>query len=369
MTNLSNLDTVSDLFPAYPRSELATRLLCANSVEDVIEELLVEQLKPPGSYDVSVYLLKDMFPSEPLDVLAAHLQRYHGDVEQCIDYLMKPDLGLRLSELTGLPIDKMSQKIKDVQTRSNTNGKSGTNSCQDTILLQALAEVIYNEGSCWSGRKIKSQTMSKTERELKLQIAAEKLLQRLNYNFLERSLQFFKNNMVKVLEVARLFTEAEMQLLTFSLDAKLLHNYMPLDTFNSNSPHLPNKARVVPSQAKAHNSMKENIRPNNYMPSEVRFSTHLDLHGYTVGEALSLANKTARAWWLEEQRLQLEEGLMHKSGSKASHLEYLVIVTGRGLHSVGGPKIKCSVLRLLTQQGYIVEEDIGRLIVMGKKKA
>lgn len=370
MADLSNLDIVSDLFPACPRSELATRLLCAKSVEDVIEELFAEQLKPPTDYDLGVYQLKDMFPSETLDVLAAHLQRYHGDVEQCIDHLMKPDLGVRLSELTGLPINMMSQRVKNIESRTNPGRKFEKNTLQfqNSILLRALAEVIYDKSLGWNGRKIANRAMTPTEQDLKLQIAAEKPLQRLNYNFLERCLHFFNNDIVKVLEVARLFTEAEMQLLTFQLDVKLQPQYKSPQSLNTNVPHWKGKTDSVQSLANVQNLVKDHNRLEDPF-NQVGYSAYLDLHGYTVGEALALANETASAWWREEQRMQIENGLMRKTGARAKYVENLVIVTGRGLHSVGGPKIKGSVLRLLTQQGYIIEEDVGSLVVMGKKKA
>lgn len=370
MTNTSDIDTVSDLFPAYPRSELAARLLCAKSIEDVIEELFAEQLKPPANYDVGVYQLKDMFPSEALDSLAALLQRNNGNMEHCIDHLMKPDLGVRLAELTGLPIRMMSEKIKSVEARSNIKVGKKHSQCQDTTLLQALVEVVFDDTRLgWNSRKVTRQEVTQEEEELNAQVMAEKLLKRLNYAFLERCLRFFKYDLVKVLDAARLFTEAEMELLTFLHDFESRPNYKSLSSFNSNSSHSRNEPWAVQSRAKAHGSMKENIRPADYIPNQINYSTHLDLHGYTVGEAVALANKTANAWWLEEQRLNVEQGLMHKVGAKATHLDYLVIVTGRGLHSVGGPKIKGSVLRLLTQKGYLIQEDVGSIIVMGRKKA
>lgn len=374
MNSLSCLDTVSELFPTYPRSELATRLLCASSVDDVIEELFAEQQEPPKEYDLGVYLLKDMFPNEPLDSLAAHLQRYQGDVEQCIDHLMKPDLSLRLCELTGISIEQLRTKIRKLEDleKSRQRGENILAS-QNYILLRALTEVIFEDrGLAWDGNNVVKRQASKQEEELKLCVSAEVSLQCLNYLFLHRCLIYFNNDLVKVLETARLYTEASLERLTytindgFSIPGFIPENLIVLDVPANAEASLHLQSLAIASTPVT--NQKRDSKINSNSTTIGKFSTILDLHGYTVAEAVSLANATAAAWWEEEQRLRIENGNLENVGSKAAYVEDLRIITGRGIHSIGGPKIRGAVIRLFAQNGYIIEEMVGNIIVRGKRR-
>lgn len=371
MEDLSNLDIISDIFPTYPRSELAARLLCAKSVDHVIDELFAEQQAPPSKYNVGVYQLKDMFPFEPLDSLAARLQLCHGDIEQCIDGLMRTDLCFKLSDLTGLSVDQLKMKIHAVERKLSL--KSTTRSLLETqnrVLLQALAEVIIEGlGLPWNGNEAVNRKVSQEEEELKLFVYAEKLLQQLNYTFLRCALRFFNYDTVKVLEIARLYTEAGLIEMTFLVDQDLagkkalVPSFVKVETnkylLQMESPAISYKSDVL---------RDDMLIPPAHGANKSAFHTLLDLHGYSVAQALPIAEATANAWWQEEQNRRVIDGRLDKFGHRANFVEDLEIITGRGLHSVGGPKIRAQVIQRLTKQGYILEEEVGRIIVQGNRR-
>lgn len=377
MTDLSSIDTVSDIFPSYPRSELAARLLCANSVDELIEELFAEQQPKPAHYDVGVYRLKDMFPKMPLDILAARLQKHNGDVMLCIDGLMTPDVAHQLSELLGIPLEKLRKKLNEIKKKKGAKVPlkllSGSNDetvdPSNTLLLQAVAEIIFEDiGLAWNSAEIAQRRATQQEIELKCQIKFEPLLQRLNYNFLKRSLKFFNNELGKVLEVAYMFIEAGLEEFLFTFDPRYsgASALVPLATPESS---VWGRNQSAQSQAIANaNVLGLRMAPRALSTNQSSFSTYLDLHGYTVAEAISLVESTVAAWWGREQELRVKDGRLEKQGAKANFVEYLVIITGRGLHSLGGPKIRTAVIKVLNGQNYIFQEQVGLLHVQGKRK-
>lgn len=365
MSELSDLDVVSDIFPTYPRSDLAARLLCSQSVEVLIEELILEQQSRPEKYDVQVYLLKDMFPNEPLDVLAALLQRQNGDILKCIDALAKPDLAHRLTEITGISLLKLREKIREVeQSMENSTVKEAKLAMENRILLVAMTNTILETSrSVWDSKSITNDGLSKEEQELKLHVLAEPLLRVLNYTFLRRSLVFFKYDVFKVLEVASMLTEAGLQSLTFELDKP--KKELITVTTEYDCQLWPAKARQKPSGKLSTSPPK--AYSANQIVSIPRGNT-LDLHGFTVAQAMSLVESTALAWWKEEQEMRTNHGKLDTMGAQVQFVDFLIIITGRGLHSTSGPKIRKSVVRWLTKLAFLFEEDVGRVIVKGKKK-
>lgn len=95
----------------------------------------------------------------------------------------------------------------------------------------------------------------------------------------------------------------------------------------------------------------------------------VDLHGKTALEALSLTRKVLDAWWQEEIDHRIEHGKLNLYGSSATFVDNLLIITGRGIHSVGGVSmIRRYVKEYLVRSGYLFEEGVGNFEVKGMKK-
>jgi hypothetical protein len=91
-------------------------------------------------------------------------------------------------------------------------------------------------------------------------------------------------------------------------------------------------------------------------------SSHIDLHGVTVKEAVRIASERTDAWWEElgEKRV---------AGGGRAIGEGLVIVTGVGRHSEGGQaKLGPAVGRRLIGEGWRVEVGRGELVVRGRMR-
>lgn len=94
-----------------------------------------------------------------------------------------------------------------------------------------------------------------------------------------------------------------------------------------------------------------------------------DLHGFLPYEAELIAERCLNVWWTKELALREMNG-QRLNQIKAINLAPFKIITGRGLHSVGGvSKVRIKVKKFLDTCLYSYTEEASYFIVEGKKKA
>lgn len=396
MNDLLDIEILTDLFPAKPRSELASRLLCSLSVEILIEEIFLEQASAPtgSGYTDHVKNLKLMFPDHNFSDIAAELQRNNNDLDATIHRLMLSDTLGQLSQVLGLPTKKVKpyldrhkndffKALADIVAHYRVQKRAWTSRVQDR--KSAALEDAYTFGDN------KNETQ-----ELNQYFWAEKSLQQLNYDFLVKLLTFFQGDVFKVLDLARLFIESKKALITYEhnlgfetrsppkQNAPTVSEMLKLTSQQklSKLPVLGTPSSAVPSMGIAYNSRTKKHFPSTpsvanipslgapaaIEPTLDTAESRVDLHGYTVAEAKSITTSALDAWWRRECELRIADGLLHKHGAKVNFVPPLVIITGRGLHSYSGPKLRSSVLRILKDGNFIFEEGVGNVTVLGKKK-
>ncbi|KAI5960017.1 hypothetical protein KGF57_001961 [Candida theae] len=98
-------------------------------------------------------------------------------------------------------------------------------------------------------------------------------------------------------------------------------------------------------------------------------NSRIDLHGKTALEALALTRKVLDAWWREEVDQRIENGKLNSYGNTAVFVNNLLLITGRGIHSVNGVSIiRRYVKEYLVRNRYIFEEGVGNFEVTGLRK-
>lgn len=86
-------------------------------------------------------------------------------------------------------------------------------------------------------------------------------------------------------------------------------------------------------------------------------------------EAELIAERCLNVWWTKELALREMNG-QRLNQIKAINLAPFKIITGRGLHSVGGvSKVRIKVKKFLDTCLYSYTEEASYFIVEGKKKA
>lgn len=251
--------------------------------------------------------------------------------------------------------------------------------------------------------------------------------------FFEKALCFFKGDYSKVIEIAMIIIEHEANDLTFGrhekrkttssivpsaatvLSSKIPSNgisgktstSLPYSTVvNSGSIHKPDNTQMQGQSAserykkmsellmskisstnhggiaayykdvskEARNKYRQSLVDEDYERmneriEECRISGKLDLHRLSVQSAIQATKECLQDWWQEEINNRQLDGTFNKYGSKVLFVDPLVIVTGRGNHSVGGvAKIKVSVISYLHRANCVFEEQLGRVTVTGCKK-
>lgn len=93
----------------------------------------------------------------------------------------------------------------------------------------------------------------------------------------------------------------------------------------------------------------------------------IDLHSFTVTNAIKLIKDVLPKWW--------EDELYHRSlngggggGTKATNVNPFNIVTGRGIHSSGDPVILNAVKAYLQSEKWIFQDNTGSFLVVGKRR-
>lgn len=371
MPDLSHLDTLVDLFPSVPCSELASRLLCASSVETLIEELIREQNgqqtanssisqengSGPGRkskvYSANVLALKELFPTVALDVLAATLQKHHNSLERATEALVDTDVAGRLSLITGL----LPQLCKPYAEKHAS-------------VLVALADVIGSHGKSGTVWTLLDVAPDKEDvRDLNEYVWGEPQLQRLNYDFLEKTLAVVHGNVFRVLEIARMYLEEDACSLTYERQ----YGFVAWTVPPQNSLWKPlSTPRFVWKPIVPKSELRQTVPARVASPSTAtRLPTpstkQVDLHGLPVAEAKSVARAAAQDWWAEELEQRVHHGRMERYGKKAVFVEPLNVVTGRGIHLTGGvAKIRTAVVKMFRSEGFLIDEQAGSVLVYGK---
>lgn len=368
----SHIDDLVDLFPHVPRSELVQRLESCTDVNELLEDLLAEYALSSQNgpeHPVSVHdQLQDFFPDVSSEIIAETLKRNNNDIQLCAYELLSAP-NVELADFCGL-----SQS----ETKAVLQKHRGDSVC-------ALVEIVATfkrQKKVWASRVQGRPTTAANDvmyvynessaeaRELNGFVAQNKPLQRLNYAFLKRLLVFFQGDVFKVLETGKRVVDAHKELFTFDSLLKLLP-----EPFKAINPSAAEVLRTGPSREIAQFSL---VTPRRNSGSKLQISGRnvaaaaravlkIDLHGYLVKDAVELAEKTVDDWWNAELYYRETEGYIEKYGYKCQFVEPLDVVTGRGIHSAGGPKIRGAVMKMLTRKGYQYEEVCGRLLVLGRK--
>lgn len=102
--------------------------------------------------------------------------------------------------------------------------------------------------------------------------------------------------------------------------------------------------------------------------SDVFHGFKLDFHGYTPQQAVNTLNRVVTSWWDEELK-QRELNKINLHQQKVARLEHLKVITGRGIHSIGGRSpVRFQVKRYLDLNGYLYHEEPSYFEIYGKKR-
>lgn len=93
----------------------------------------------------------------------------------------------------------------------------------------------------------------------------------------------------------------------------------------------------------------------------------LDFHGFEVHEALYVLQASLQSWW-DHELSERELNAFTQRRNTAQFTPYLVVVTGRGIHSQAGiSQIKLRARKYLASNNYVFEEEPSKFEIQGKR--
>ncbi|KAH3673135.1 hypothetical protein WICPIJ_009898 [Wickerhamomyces pijperi] len=164
---------------------------------------------------------------------------------------------------------------------------------------------------------------------------------------------------------------------------------VPSNSLTQNSHNDENEDQLNPTVLK-HSEPHHHLLPKSHLPHHKSTLLHahssvdhsekiphstkhrkIDLHGETTQTARHRVSTTLREWWSLEQAYRIEHGQVDVKGSNAVHVEFLDLITGRGLHSdspLGFSKLKVCIRKVLKEGKWVHKEYEGGFLVTGCRK-
>ncbi|EGW32189.1 uncharacterized protein SPAPADRAFT_61273 [Spathaspora passalidarum NRRL Y-27907] len=171
------------------------------------------------------------------------------------------------------------------------------------------------------------------------------------------ALEFFEGEVYKAVALATELISHPQYNRKPKITSSARHQRQSNDPYLAVSQKFTNYQRV---KAEATTSEKDQFRK--YLESSV-----VDLHMLRLTQAMTLTKMVLNHWWEEEMRYREQDGNLGRFGHLAG-TGAVTLITGRGIHSVGGVSvIRRFVKQYLTKNDYVFEEHSGKFEVKGKR--
>ena len=251
-------------------------------------------------------------------------------------------------------------------TRSTSTAKQNKASIEENFK--------HFEGPVFTLRNSKASELQQLVRETPM-------LKLINDTFMHTTYEYFNSNVDKCIEVFLFLAENHAIKYTHSFAAqnteKTIKNAVN-GAWIRNTPRKPTSSNV--QQRSKNQKVSAGIGPNMFISREnyqksVQYLDRIfqdyraDFHGFRPEEATRVSNILLSSWWSEEV-LGREMSNIKQELNKPFCVSPYVIVTGRGIHSIGGvSKVRKAVKKLLDDQNYVYNEEASYFEVTGKKRS
>lgn len=429
----SQLSILMDMFPTVSRSILQEHLLENNNDLELTICLLLKENEEKATADNELHQLYDMFPHINCDIIKDQFITNEKSVELTISDLLNYEILQKLKQDQKIPPDSIQQdrtknnwKLtndhiqtiikftdapKDIaqkyfvensfdpigavikivldyydkdhfpQTSTTANAKTRFTAPVRGGRVQSsmgLAHVLkQGEKSTKEGEEntkrattYKHSLSSPQMIELNDMIEGNHDLKAINHEFLQKCLQFYDGDITKVLDLSSLLIKDDKSITkTWNIDGGFTLTSQDNCKQHSSKPSTPpisHKNGVNKSPFQNEETREEAAALINNL-----FQTYrLDFHGFLPNEAVSILKLALNKWWSKEvTERELNSHNINTYGSKVQFVSPLVVVTGRGIHSVGGvSKVRLQVKNFLEKNHYVFWEESSFFRVEGKRR-
>ncbi|QHS74505.1 Cue2p [Saccharomyces paradoxus] len=432
----SKLSILMDMFPAISKSELQVHLLENNNDLELTIGLLLKENDEKSADDDELHQLYDMFSQLDCEVIKDQFVTNKKSVESTISDLLNYETLQKLKDNQATFPNNVQQNGKKNNWKSTNDHiesiikftDSPKNIAQEYFVengfdpVRAIIKIVLdyydksdfkenvnavkvkrNPNTTVRGGRVQSsmglahalkmdkestnvaQESLKRPRsykhslnspqmvELNELVAGNHDLKAINHDFLQKCLQFYDGDVVKVLNISSLLVEDDKNITkTWNFDEGFTLTSKDNCKQHSNklsTPQIPHRNEVG-STYKLPLHDKETHEGAVSVINGLFQTYRLDFHGFLPNEAVSILKLALNKWWSKEvAERELNSHNINSYGSKVQFVSPLIVVTGRGIHSVGGiSKVRLQVKSFLEKNHYIFWEESSFFRIEGKKK-
>ncbi|AET38162.1 Cue2p Ecym_2432 [Eremothecium cymbalariae DBVPG len=216
-------------------------------------------------------------------------------------------------------------------------------------------------------RPYRYNSQNKEARELENILRTNLQFKSIRRKFFESALEFFNGDIDKTLAVAVFILETNGGSLTHPRK-EFKQDSLQLNTM------LTKKSGIIRNKRSANvNFTPDMFSSDSIFAKSKEFFNRIisqprvDLHGFTSNDAEVLIQPCLEKWWHREIELR-EQNCQNLRNQSCLNVPDVVIVTGRGLHSLDGvPRVRIKVQQILDKLNYIYTEEPSFFVIRGRK--
>lgn len=209
--------------------------------------------------------------------------------------------------------------------------------------------------------------------ELLFFVSTTSALNAINPEFYKSCFIFFSGDNSKIIDLSLNLIDKHLERLTY-LDSWSNPRKLEVSKINNNN-DINTFSKVVRKTKKVSNGYSGDVvslERSEVLMQEKQISNSIenhvaDLHGFRVKNAQTTTIKVTERWWNDELKAREISGNA-RYGEKAREIGALKIITGKGVHSVGGiSKVRATVKKILQERQFIFIEDQSFFTIYGRR--
>lgn len=193
-------------------------------------------------------------------------------------------------------------------------------------------------------------------------------LKSIKHTFFEKALEFYNGDVTKTILLGKLILDTNCAQYTYGYLAK--PQYGTATTIKSVKKPVIRTTKVAHEEKTLNFDVfvdDESYKKGLTIVQDTFANYRADLHGFLPDEAVSIVRECLKKWWAEELILR-EQKAQRLNQRIIANVKPFTIITGRGIHSVGGvSKVRKKVKNFLENNSFVFLEEPSFFIVEGKK--
>ncbi|KAG0662974.1 hypothetical protein C6P45_000926 [Maudiozyma exigua] len=217
----------------------------------------------------------------------------------------------------------------------------------------------------WVGRNFIYSEHSEEMMELESIISSNVDFRNINPMFIRNALKYYNGSVEQTIDCLMLIITNKGSKFTFINNNKEENQFIETNSWKSRKNNNLTTVPIAAHYTQTNNSLS--------LPDTRSFlynlfdNYKLDFHGLLPSQATDILSKALRKWWDKE----IEEREMSNKRFNLVNVccvNPLIVITGRGIHSVGGiSKVRIQVRKYLNSSTFVFDEEPSFFVIYGKK--